>query len=89
MIVVTVELHSAITGEKTVLGKTIIHNVGGTETSGDYEVCVGCKTDIDDLRKVFTKPLRKGQVIGHPRLSANVWTLVAKALSSAFPEVKL
>lgn len=39
--------------------------------------------------KIHTKPLRKGQVIGHPRLSANVWTLVLKGLSSAFPEVKL
>lgn len=88
MIVVTVELHSANTGEKILLGKTIIHNVGGTKESGDYEVKVGRKPDAEDLRKVFTKPLRTGQVIGHPRLTANVWTLVAKALNSAFPEVR-
>lgn len=88
MIVVSVELHSANTGEKLLLGQTIIHNVGGTHTSGDYKVKVGRKPDAGDLRKIFYKPLRTGQVIGHPRLSANIWTLVAKALNSAFPEVK-
>lgn len=88
MLVVTVELHSARTGERKLLGQTIIHNVGGTHTSGDYEVEVGHKNDVGNLRKIHTKPLRKGQVIGHARLSANVWTLVAKALCSAFPEVK-
>lgn len=89
MLIVSVELHSARTGEKTLLGQTIIHNVGGTATSGDYEVKVGHKSHVGDLRKIFTKPLRTGQVIAHPRLSANVWTLVLKGLSSAFPEVKL
>lgn len=88
MLVVTVELHSAITGEKTLLGQTIIHNIGGTHTSGDYQVEVGHKSDVGNLRKIHTKPLRKGQVIGHPRLTANVWTLVLKGLKSAFPEVK-
>lgn len=89
MLVISVELHSARTGERKLLGQTIIHNVGGTETSGDYQVEVGNKRDVGDLRKIHTKPLRRGQVIGHPRLSANVWTLVLKGLSSAFPEVKL
>lgn len=88
MIVVTVELHSAITGKKIILGQTIIYNVGGTSTKGDYEVKVGRKTSIGDLRKIYQQPLRVGQVIGHSRLTANVWTLVAKALNSAFPKVK-
>lgn len=88
MLVVTVELHSAKTGEKTLLGQTIIHNVGGTSDSGDYEVKVGRKTSVGDLRKIFHSPLRTGQVIGHARLRDNVWKLVAKALNSAFPEVK-
>lgn len=88
MIVVSVELHSARTGEKLLLGQTIIHNVGGTSEKGNYEVKVGRKNNAGDLRKIFSKPLRTGQVIGHPRLTANVWTLVAKALNSAFPEVK-
>lgn len=89
MLVISIELHSARTGERKLLGQTIIHNVGGTHTSGDYEVEVGHKNDVGNLRKIHTKPLRKGQVFGHPRLSANVWTLVLKGLSSAFPEVKL
>jgi len=89
MLVVSIHLHSAKTGEKTLIGQTIIHNIGGTHTSGNYEVKVGHKSHVGDLKKVFHKPLRTGQVLGHARLSANVWTLVLKALSQAFPEVKL
>jgi len=89
MLVVNIELHSASTGKKTLLGQTIIHNVGGTQTSGNYEVKVGHKNDVGDLKKIFHKPLRIGHVLGHQRLSANVWTLVLKALNEAFPEVKL
>lgn len=88
MLVVSVELHSARTGERKLLGQTIIHNVGGTAESGDYQVEVGHKRDVGNLAKIHTKPLRLARIYGHPRLSANVWTLVAKALNAAFPEVK-
>lgn len=88
MIVVTVELHSAITGAKTVLGKAIIHNVGtfGNGSRADYAVKVGNKNDVDDLKKVYAKPQRTGEVLHYPRLSYNVWRLVIRALRSAFPE---
>lgn len=91
MIVVTLELHSARTGEKVLLGRAIVHNVA-TSADGrlaDYEVCVGRKDDADDLRKVFNRPLRRGAVRRHARLSQNVWRLVLKALASAFPEQRV
>jgi hypothetical protein len=88
MIVVTVTLHSAVTGGKIVLGETIIHNVGGTRERGDYAVCVGRKTQVGDLRRILLNPLRKGAVDSYPRLSYNVWRLVIRALRSAFPEEK-
>ena len=91
MLVVSIHLHSAKTGEKTLLGQAIIHNVETNDlgTVADYKVCVGNKNDAGDLKKIFHNPLRRGEVKNHARLTANVWTLVVKALSSAFPEVKL
>lgn len=90
MIIITVELHSAKTKDITLLGKTIIHNVETTPDGklADYEVCVGHKNADGDLGKVFWNPLRRGVVKAHPRLTANIWTLVLKGLASAFPEVK-
>lgn len=91
MLVLTLELHSARTGKKTVLGRAIIDNVA-TTTDGrlaDYDVRVGRKTDALDLVKVFQRPLRKGRVFNHPRLSQNVWRLVLKSLAAAFPEQKV
>lgn len=90
MIVVTVQLHSAVTRKVTTLGQAIIHNVavrdGGAR--GDYEVCVGRKPDAiaGDLRAIIKNPLRKGKVLNHARLSQSVWRLVLKGLVAAFPE---
>lgn len=88
MIVVKIELHSAITKRITILGTMIIHNVGGTAKRGNYEVCVGNKRDVHDLTKVFNQPQRKGVVYDYPRQSYNVWRLVSRALLNAFPEEK-
>lgn len=90
MIVVTVALHSAVTGKETVLGRTIISNVGTTPNGklGDYEVRVGRKPDALDLGKVYRQPLRRGEVKAYPRLAYNVWRLVIRALLDAFPEEK-
>lgn len=78
MIIVRVELHSAITGEVTELARARICNIGGTKASGDYRA--------ETLRGRSTETLDKGQVqreakvLGHARLSLHVWHLVAKAL---------
>lgn len=77
MIVVKVELHSAVTGEVTEIGRTVIFNRGtGTKTHGDYEVNVmrrGTKAEV----------LRVGRIARHPRLSQPIWALVKKALLAA------
>ncbi len=78
MIVVRVELHSAVTGTVVELARAHIFNVGGTDKLGDY----GVRT----LRGRCAQALDRGQiqrrrqVIGHQRLALHVWHLVAKAL---------
>lgn len=80
MLVVKVELHSAITGEVTELGRMIIANDGsGDGQTGNYTVRLGRKGQTDD-RQVYTKPQRTGEVKGHRRLALSVWNLVGKAL---------
>lgn len=88
MLVVTVELHSAITTVKTVLARTIIHNVGtsANRKKADYAVAVGHKRNAENLQAVLSSPVREGKVEDYPRLSYNVWRLVIRALRSAFPE---
>ncbi len=82
MIVVKIELHSAITGEVSEIGRTYIDNVGGTQDRGDYRVRV-CRRGNEAIPR---NPARMGAVTNYPRLSYNVWRLVIRALRSAFPE---
>lgn len=49
MIVVSVILHSAVTGQTTELARAVIHNVGGTSTLGDYEA-FACRGRDKDAR---------------------------------------
>lgn len=78
MIVVKVELHSAVTGRISELARMHIANVGGTSTKGDYH----CETlrgrSKADLDKRVQQ--RVGNVMNYPRLSIHVWHLVARAL---------
>ena len=73
------------------LGTAIISNVDATPDGkyGDYDVRVGRKTDAHSTALVYSRPLRMGMVHRHPRLAQNVWRLVLKALSAAFPEQKV
>lgn len=84
MIIVRVELHSAISGEQTELARMMIDNVGGTVKRGDYR----CRTfrgrsreDLDRSMREMTVT-REGRVEGHQRLALHVWHLVGKALLS-------
>ncbi len=80
MIIVSVLLLSARTGEATELARMKICNEGGTETMGNY----GCET----LHGRSTEQLaegrvqRSGKVRGHRRQALHVWHLVAKALTA-------
>lgn len=79
MIVVRVELHSAVTGETTEIARMLIDNIGGTHKRGDYR----CRTlrgrNSADLDARVVQ--REGRVRGHARLSQHVWHLVSKALT--------
>ena len=78
MIVVRVELHSAITGRVTEIGRMHIANVGGTEDLGLYTATTLRGRSREQLDRRL--PTRKGAVTGYPRKKLHVWHLVARAL---------
>lgn len=87
MIVVRIELHSAIDNSIKEIGTAVIYNDGnGSGARGNYGVCIGNKRDAGDFRAVYSRPQRRGRVTNYPRLSYNVWRLIARAILSAFPE---
>lgn len=79
MIVVRVELHSAITGQVTELARAHICNAGGTNERADYDVTTLRGRSTAALNQQVAQ--RKGKVLGHARLKLHVWHLVAKALA--------
>jgi hypothetical protein len=85
MIIVKVELHSAITGRKTPLAAAILINDGtGTQKAGNYDAKFLGKRGIKKLaEKGVMDALRSSRVEGHARLSKPVWTLIKKALEGA------
>ena len=84
MIIVRVELHSAITGKISELARMVIDNTGGTETQGDYRVrtLLGRNKDALDQSWITKRVTREGTVTKHPRLAQHVWDLVGKALKA-------
>lgn len=80
MIVVRVELHSAITRTVKELARMHICNVGGTHTKGDYSVETFRGRDKKALDKMIVQ--RSGKVQGYSRLAKHVWCLVSQALAA-------
>lgn len=80
MIVVRVELHSAVSGNVTELARAHICNVGGTDTSGDYDVRTLRGRSAETLDRGQVQ--RHGKVRGYPRQALHVWNLVATALAT-------
>ncbi len=81
MLVLKLELHDANKGGAvSELGRLVIANVGGDKAYGDYRVALGEPGRNPHL--ILEKPQKEGQVHDHPRLTAPVWSLVAKALRS-------
>lgn len=80
MIVVRVELHSAITGRVTELARMMIHNVGVSSNGRirDYEGIIYRGRSSEDLDKRF--PLKTARVEKHAALNLHVWNLVSKML---------
>jgi len=77
MLVIKVELHSAITGQISEIARMRIYNdMTGSREIGNYVADV-----FDDETK--TKITATGAVKKYPRLTAPVWSLVAKSLKAA------
>lgn len=84
MLVVTVTLHSAVTGEVTELGRMIIANDGtGSYERGNYDAKVARK-GVTDNRELWHKPLRTARVENYPRWSYTIWELVRRALNGLY-----
>jgi hypothetical protein len=80
MIVVKVELHSAITKKITELARMHICNEGGTNERGEYGVKTFRGRDSAALDKGLVT--REGKVHDYPRLAIHVWHLVYEALKA-------
>ena len=90
MIVIKVELWSAITKEVKPLACAVIANKGTSRNPkrGDYNIWVSRKGSFGDFKKTMDNPIRTGEIHNYPRLSYNVWRLVIRCLKEAFPEEK-
>ena len=84
MLIVKVELWSAVTGEKTEIARMRIANTGGTDTRGNYEVQTLRGSNATQLLVSLVKKsyTREGSVRNYPRKRHHVWNLVALALEA-------
>lgn len=82
MIVVRVELWSAIDGQKTELARAMIHNVADAGRIADYdgETYRGRSAEALDDAMHQRRVTHEGKVKGHRKLDLHVWHLVAKML---------
>ncbi len=72
MLIVKIELHSAVTGKvKTIATGKIVNTGAGTSTQGNYRV---------ELRDALSRPWKSGTVEGFPRRRLLAWDLLARAL---------
>ena len=87
MLVVKVELHSAITGRVSEIARMVIANTGTSEDPkrGDYTCYTLRGRNAEALNKAMVEgspPVRSALVLNYPRLAVHVWNLVAAALSN-------
>lgn len=89
MLVIRVELWSAITGENSEIARMIISNDGTSRgpEMGSYNVCTlrgSSRERFDESMKPGSGvlPQKSGRVEGYPRKALPVWDLVARALAS-------
>lgn len=96
MIVVKIELWSALTGKVSEIGRMYIANdASGDAARGNYDVAV-CRKGNTHRPMFAGEPTmaglpaaaRHGRVEDYPRRSYNVWRLISRAIRSAFPEEK-
>ena len=86
MIVIRIELHSAITGKVTEIGSAIIVNKG--DRSGlrhNYKFMIARKNrSIMDVLRGESKPTRSCDIENWPRASKTVWQLLQRCLNEAY-----
>lgn len=87
MLVIRVELWSAITGQKTEIARMVVDNIGGTVQRGNYRCRTYRGRSEEALHRAMTQGgaqnvTREARVTGHARLKEHVWHLVAKSLSA-------
>lgn len=84
MIVVSIDLHSAISGRRTTLARVAIANDGtGSANLGHYEVVSirkGSKASASAALLSGAGVCRRGRVEGHGRRREPILTLLRKAL---------
>jgi hypothetical protein len=78
MIVIRVELHSAITRKVTEIARMRICNVGGTRERGNYRAETFRGRSTRELDRLIRQ--RAAAIDNYPRLSIHVWHLVARSL---------
>jgi hypothetical protein len=84
VIVVTVELHSAIDGHVERLGTMVVGNDGsGTPSVGNYNVFVG-KRGQTDLAEIIRQPWRRGRIEAWPRNRFAAMWLINRAFQVTF-----
>jgi hypothetical protein len=82
MLVIRVELHSAITGKVTEIASMRIANTGtGTAQRGNYTGAT-IRKGSSPLDRRYALVLKYGEVFNYPRASKHVWNLVARMLST-------
>jgi len=78
MIIIRVELHSAITHKVTEIARMRICNIGGTRERGDYRAETFRGRSAQQLARLIRQ--RATTITDYPKLSIHVWHLVARAL---------
>lgn len=88
MLLVKIELHSAITGQISDLGSMIIANDNtGDPEYGNYDVRMA-RPQQHLVAAIWRNPERKGRVENYPRLELPVWELVRRSLDALFKKPK-
>ena len=89
MIVIKIELHSAITGKITSLGEAVICNQGVEYQKRRFDYVFQIARKGKTVRDVLTgksKPTREAVVSRWPRDQKTVWQLLQRALNEAYGE---
>lgn len=84
MIIIRVELWSAVAGKVTELARMGIDNIGVNGALRDYNVRTWRGRSKASLDKSMQSDIvtRKGKVLKHPAEAVHIWYLIGKALAA-------